>query len=106
MAVLKALTEDYLPDLNNHLKIIGFPLELFAQRWLLTFFSSEFPFQISKRVMDWCLLDGTSVLLCVAMAFLRRSQHRVIGEATDLSQVNKTLIGEAHNLTKGGMSKA
>ncbi len=104
MAVLKTLTEEHLPELNNHLKEIGFPLELFAQRWLLTFFASEFPAQISKRVMDWCLLDGTSVLLCVVIAFLRRAQSSVISQAVDLSQVNKTLLAEALKLEKGGKS--
>lgn len=88
MQLLNRLVAAALPELARHLHEIRLPLDLFATQWLVSLFSAALPPPSVARVWDWLFLDGPPSLLCVALALLRRCQHRL--RATDDLQVVTT----------------
>mmetsp|Transcript_17650 Transcript_17650/g.26143 ORF Transcript_17650/g.26143 Transcript_17650/m.26143 type:complete len:994 (-) Transcript_17650:301-3282(-) len=83
LGVLRKLTKHRMPSMLAKLDSMGLPLELLACDWMLSFFCRVLPPLTTLRVWDWLLLEGTDVLIFVALAVLKFAED-------DILQVNGT----------------
>ncbi|ETL83545.1 hypothetical protein F442_17120 [Phytophthora nicotianae P10297] len=87
--VLEKLIRTRLPKLHRHFQRLHLPpmgLVLVTQ-WLLPLCCAVFPSETTFRFLDVLFLEGSSVVFSMAIALLRISQHELLAENVDCSQL-------------------
>lgn len=76
---LKPLVAHYMPELNAHFEKENVALELYADKWLITALSHNFPHRHLLRVWDLMFLGGSpKVILKACLAVLKRCESRLL----------------------------
>ena len=68
--VAEKLIGQFLPKLSKHLEKEGIHITMFATQWLLTLYTSSFPFELVTRVWDCFLAEGWKIVYRVMLAIL------------------------------------
>ncbi|GMF50697.1 unnamed protein product [Phytophthora fragariaefolia] len=92
-AVLEKLMRMRLPKLYRHFQQLHTPpmgLVLVTQ-WLLPLCCAVFPSETTFRFLDVLFYEGSSVVFAVAIALLRISQHELLAENVDYTQLFRFL---------------
>ncbi|KAE8986011.1 hypothetical protein PF005_g16080 [Phytophthora fragariae] len=92
-AVLEKLVRMRLPKLYRHFQQLHTPpmgLVLVTQ-WLLPLCCAVFPSEITFRFLDVLFYEGSSVVFAVAIALLRISQHELLADSVDYTQLFRFL---------------
>lgn len=76
--VAERLIERFLPRLHRHFQREHIHITMFATQWLLTMYTSSFPFDVVTRVWDSFLLEGWKVSYRVMLALLEKEQPRLL----------------------------
>lgn len=76
--VAERLIEKFLPRLHRHFVKENIHITMFATQWLLTMFTSSFPFDVVTRVWDSFLLEGWKVSYRVMLALLEKEQSKLL----------------------------
>lgn len=71
--VAEKLISHYNPKLAAHLEAEGIHITMYATQWLLTLFTSSFPFDLVTRVWDCFLAEGWKVPYRVMLALLEQA---------------------------------
>lgn len=71
--VAERLIQQFLPRLAQHLEQENVHITMFATQWLLTLYTSSFPFGLVARVWDCFLAEGWKIVYRVMLALLDRS---------------------------------
>ncbi len=96
---MKALVEDKLPSLSNHLEVNGIDVTVVSFNWFITLFIDALPTEASDncniiqyisfihctfvaqsmlRVMDCFLLEGRKVFFRFSLAILKIHERRIL----------------------------
>ncbi|KAG6958707.1 hypothetical protein JG688_00010399 [Phytophthora aleatoria] len=87
--VLQKLIRTRLPKLHRHFQRLHVPpmgLVLVTQ-WLLPLCCAVFPSETTFRFLDVLFFEGSSVVFAMAIALLRISQHELLAENVDCTQL-------------------
>mmetsp|Transcript_7611 Transcript_7611/g.16695 ORF Transcript_7611/g.16695 Transcript_7611/m.16695 type:complete len:646 (+) Transcript_7611:195-2132(+) len=68
--VAEKLIGQFLPKLSKHLEKEHIHITMFATQWLLTLYTSSFPFELVTRVWDCFLAEGWKIIYRVMLAIL------------------------------------
>jgi len=68
--VAQKLITQFLPRLSRHFAAENVDITMFATQWLLTMYTSHFPFDIVTRIWDCFLVEGWKVTYRVMLALL------------------------------------
>merc|ERR1719162_2848327 len=68
--VAQKLIAQFLPRLSRHFAAENVDITMFATQWLLTMYTSHFPFDIVTRIWDCFLVEGWKVTYRVMLALL------------------------------------
>ena len=71
--VAEKLIAQFNPKLSKHFDKEGVHITMFATQWLLTMYTSSFPFHFVTRVWDCFLSEGWKVAYRVMLALLERA---------------------------------
>lgn len=76
---LKPLVAHYMPDLNAHMERENVTLELYADKWLITALSHNFPHRYLLRIWDLMFLGGSpKIILKACLAVLRQCEKKLL----------------------------
>ncbi|KAI8986941.1 rab-GTPase-TBC domain-containing protein [Pilobolus umbonatus] len=67
-----------LPVVHRHLEHEGVTPSMYASQWFITLFSYRCPIRFSFRVIDLLLIEGTQVLVQIALALIIRNQDKIL----------------------------
>ncbi|KAH7482375.1 Growth hormone-regulated TBC protein 1-A [Phytophthora ramorum] len=92
-AVLERLLRSRLPKVYRHFQQLHAPPMglVLATQWMLPICCAVFPSETTFRFLDVLFFEGPSVVFAVAIALLRISQHELIAENMDYSQLFRFL---------------
>ena len=76
--VAEKLIAHFNPKLSKHLYKENIHITMFATQWLLTMFTSSFPFHIVTRVWDCFILEGWKVAYRVMLALLEKATPELL----------------------------
>ena len=77
---LKPLVAHYMPELNAQLERENVPLEIYADKWLITALSHNFPHRYLLRVWDLMFLGGSpKIILKACLAVLKKCEPLLMG---------------------------
>ena len=71
--VADKLVGQFLPRLSRHLERENVHITMYATQWLLTLYSSSFPFELVTRILDCFLAEGWKVVYRITLALLDTS---------------------------------
>lgn len=72
------LIAQFLPKLSKHLEEENVHITMFATQWLLTIYTSSFPFEMVVRVWDSFLKEGWKIVYRVMLALLQLSNQQLM----------------------------
>lgn len=76
---LKPLVTHYMPELNAHMERENVALELYADKWLITALSHNFPHRYLLRIWDLMFLGGSpKIILKACLAVLKKCEAKLI----------------------------
>lgn len=67
-----------LPVIHRHMDNEGVTPSMYASQWFITLFSLRCPIEMSFRVIDLLLVEGTQVLIQIALALIIRNQEKIL----------------------------
>jgi hypothetical protein len=73
------LVQDTFPDLHQHFTKECMHITMFATEWMLTLYTSSFPFDLVLRVWDVFIAEGYKVVYRVMLALLKDSKEKLLG---------------------------
>ena len=76
--VAEKLIAQFNPKLSRHLEKENVHITMFATQWLLTLYTSSFPFDVVTRVWDCFLLEGWKIVYRVMLVLLEQSTPKVL----------------------------
>uniref|UniRef100_A0A7S2KF21 Rab-GAP TBC domain-containing protein n=1 Tax=Leptocylindrus danicus TaxID=163516 RepID=A0A7S2KF21_9STRA len=76
--VADKLTRKVLPKLAKHFDRENVHISMFATQWLVTIYTSNFPFDLVTRVWDCFLYEGWKVVYRVMLALLKDSSPKLL----------------------------
>ena len=76
--VAEQLINQYLPKLAKHMEAEHIHVTMFATQWLLTQFTSSFPFDLVVRVWDCILAEGWKMTYRVMLALLKHYESTLL----------------------------
>jgi len=76
--VAEKLFNKFLPRLSSHFQKENVHITMFATQWLLTLYSSSFPFELVTRVWDIFLLEGWKIVYRVMIALLDTASTKLL----------------------------
>jgi hypothetical protein len=76
--VAEKLFNKFLPRLSSHFHKENVHITMFATQWLLTLYSSSFPFELVTRVWDIFLLEGWKIVYRVMIALLEGASSKLL----------------------------
>jgi len=68
--IAEKLIQQFLPKLSAHMEKENIHISMFVTQWLLTIYTSTFPFELVSRVWDCFLVEGWKVVYRVMLALL------------------------------------
>ena len=71
--ISEKLLAQFLPQLAQHFEEEGVHVSMFVTQWLLTVYTSTFPFELVARVWDSFLVEGWKVVYRVLLALLEQA---------------------------------
>eukprot|EP01048_Picozoa_sp_COSAG05_P007900 COSAG05_NODE_576_length_8580_cov_190.797194_5_plen_1695_part_00 len=86
--MLSALVEQKLPTIHTHLNELDCPLELMVSQWLLPIYVTAFPAVTAFAIWDWLFVDGSDILLMVALAFMSLHEEDML-RCCDFAEVTQ-----------------
>ena len=72
--VAEKLIQQFLPKLSAHFEKEHLHITMFCTQWLLTIYTSSFPFELVTHVWDCFLYEGWKIVYRVMLALLQRFQ--------------------------------
>lgn len=72
------LIQIFLPKLHQHFQREHIQVTMFATQWLLTVYTSSFPFELVLRIWDAFLFEGWKITYRVMLALLQTSQNDLL----------------------------
>lgn len=79
--IFNSLVENNLPEIDQHLRQIGLPLNLISLPWFMVLFQTYVPWKASLRFLDCFFYDGPDVLLQAGMATLKLNEKEILAES-------------------------
>jgi hypothetical protein len=76
--VADKLIGKFLPKLANHFKRENIDITMFATQWLLTLYTSSFPWELVTRVWDAFLAEGWKMVYRVMLALLEEASPKLL----------------------------
>ena len=76
--IAEKLMTQFLPKLSKHLEKESIHVSMFVTQWLLTVYTSTFPFDLVARVWDSFLVEGWKVVYRVMLALLESAQADIL----------------------------
>ncbi|XP_039601275.1 TBC1 domain family member 4 isoform X1 [Polypterus senegalus] len=104
MYQLSRLLHDYHRDLYDHLEGNDITPSLYAAPWFLTLFASQFQLNFVARVFDIIFLQGTEVILKIALSLLSSHESRIM-ECDGFESIVDFMKNTIPNLTVAHMEK-
>jgi Rab-GTPase-TBC domain len=99
--VADKLIRQFLPRIAKHLDHETIHVTMYATQWLLTVYTSSFPFELVTRVWDCFLFEGWKIVYRVMLALLQRGDllklrfEEILGRFREMSKSDLTGIIEA-----------
>lgn len=99
--VADKLIRQFLPRLAKHLDHETIHVTMYATQWLLTVYTSSFPFELVTRVWDCFLFEGWKIVYRVMLALLQRGDllklrfEEILGRFREMTKFDLTGIIEA-----------
>ncbi len=72
--IAEQLIQQFLPKLFKHLEAEHIHMSMFVTQWLMTIYTSTFPFELVARVWDSFLVEGWKVVYRTMLALLHHAQ--------------------------------
>jgi len=72
------LIQDFIPALYKHFEKENVHITMFVTQWMLTIFTSSFPFDLVVRVWDCFVAEGYKIVYRVMLALLKISAPDLI----------------------------
>ncbi len=76
--IAEKLLAQFLPKLSKHLEAESIHMSMFVTPWLLTAYTSTFPFDLVARVWDCFLIEGWKVLYRVMLSLLEFASKDIL----------------------------
>ena len=76
--IAEKLLQQFLPKLSQHLESESIHISMFVTQWLLTVYTSTFPFELVARVWDSFLVEGWKVVYRVMLALLEAASKDIM----------------------------
>ncbi|KAL7450289.1 hypothetical protein ACHAWC_002234, partial [Mediolabrus comicus] len=76
--IAEKLVKQFLPKLYKHMHKEGIHHSMFVTQWLLTIFTSSFPFDLVSRVWDSFLVEGWKVVYRIMLALLKYAEGTLL----------------------------
>ncbi|KAL9184062.1 hypothetical protein ACHAXT_002148 [Thalassiosira profunda] len=76
--IAEKLMAQFLPKLAGHMEAEGIHVSMFVTQWLLTVYTSTFPFDLVARVWDCFLVEGWKVVYRVMLSLLETASRDVL----------------------------
>ncbi|KAI7893439.1 eukaryotic and archaeal DNA primase, large subunit-domain-containing protein [Mucor mucedo] len=67
-----------LPVIHRHMENEGVTPSMYVSQWFITLFSYRCPIELSFRVIDLLLVEGTQILVQIALALIIRNQEKIL----------------------------
>lgn len=80
---LETLMQQYLPELEQHLKRLKIPTDIYAANWFITMFCYELSLDLVFCILDVFLLEGIKSLLRISLALLKCMETQLLQMAYD-----------------------
>lgn len=77
--IAEKLMHQFLPKLSQHMEAESIHISMFVTQWLLTVYTSTFPFELVSRVWDSFLVEGWKVVYRVMLALLEEASKDLMG---------------------------
>lgn len=68
----------HLPQVHRHLEAQGVRPTMYASQWFMTLFAYRCPLDLVFRVLDMVFTEGTSIILNVALALMKKNQATLL----------------------------
>jgi hypothetical protein len=68
----------HLPQVHRHLDAQGVRPTMYASQWFMTLFAYRCPLDLVFRVLDMVFTEGTSIILNVALALMKKNQATLL----------------------------
>jgi len=75
--------QQYLPELEQHLKRLKIPTDIYAANWFITMFCYELSLDLVFCILDVFLLEGIKSLLRISLALLKCMESHLLQMAYD-----------------------
>jgi hypothetical protein len=75
--------QQYLPELEQHLKHLKIPTDIYAANWFITMFCYELSLDLVFCILDVFLLEGIKSLLRISLALLKCMETQLLQMAYD-----------------------
>lgn len=76
--VAERVIAQFLPKLSEHFERENIHITMYATNWLLTVYSSTFPFELVTRVWDCFLWEGWKISYRIMLAVLTMAQDKLL----------------------------
>jgi hypothetical protein len=76
--IAEKLVKQFLPKLYKHMHKEGIHHSMFVTQWLLTVYTSSFPFDLVSRVWDSFLVEGWKVVYRIMLALLKHAEGTLL----------------------------
>ena len=76
--IAEKLVKQFLPKLYKHMHKEGIHHSMFVTQWLLTVYTSSFPFDLVSRVWDSFLVEGWKVVYRIMLALLKYAEGTLL----------------------------
>lgn len=98
--IAEKVTAQFLPKLSAHFERESVHITMYATQWLLTMYSSSFPFDLVLRVWDCFLFEGWKIAYRVMLALLTLSQKDLLNLRFEellgyLKEIHKKVDGDS-----------
>ncbi|KAL9549286.1 hypothetical protein MBANPS3_005280 [Mucor bainieri] len=67
-----------LPVIHRHMESEGVTPSMYASQWFITLFAYRCPIELTFRVIDLLLVEGTHILVQIALAIILRNQEKIL----------------------------
>ena len=67
-----------VPVVHRHMENEGVTPSMYVSQWFITLFSYRCPIELSFRVIDMLLVEGTQILIQIALALIIRNQEKIL----------------------------
>ena len=76
--IAEKLMAQFLPKLARHMEAENIHVSMFVTQWLLTLYTSTFPFDLVARVWDCFLVEGWKVVYRVMLSLLEEASKDIL----------------------------